>query len=125
MDSDDAAASGLVDQLGLPLVPVGFDTSDPPSLVSQPIPSHLKGMTAGYMYLGSEQNVTAVEAWLSRCDKIGISVLMDVRFDTMLVNQPPWSAEQISGALKLLETKVKQYQHHRCIYAWYIAGKFL
>ena len=71
------------DTLALPLSPMGFfshELDDPNESV--PISTQRAGMTSGYIYLPhGDHNISEVNAWLDRCDAVGTSVLLDVRFD--------------------------------------------
>ena len=116
------------DTLGLPLSPIGFfshELGDPNRSV--PVSTQRGGMTSGYIYLPhGDANISNVNAWLDRCDAVGTSVLLDVRFDATIFGGrggPKPSAATVKAALDATKAKVAALMHHDSVFGWYIADE--
>jgi hypothetical protein len=110
----------LLDSLGLPLSPIGFFSHElgSPDL-TVPVSTHRKGMTSGFLYLPhGDTDIAAVSAWLDRCDAVGTTVLLDVRFDATTAT-PPLDPAKIAAAIEGIQSKVAALMHHPSIFAWY------
>jgi hypothetical protein len=116
------------DSLGLPLSPIGFFTHEL-GFVNQTIPisTQRAGMTSGFIYLPhGDTDIDLVNAWLDRCDQVGTSVLLDVRFDATIFGArggPKPSPAVVKKALAATKAKVAALMHHQSVFAWYIADE--
>jgi hypothetical protein len=76
-------------------------------------------MTSGFLYLPhGDTDIAAVSAWLDRCDAVGTTVLLDVRFDATTAT-PPLDPAKIAAAIEGIQSKVAALMHHPSIFAWY------
>ena len=114
------------DSLGLPLSPMGFFSHQQDTV---PISTHRAGMSSGYRILprgnqrnGAYRNITAVQAWLDRCDAVGVNVLLDLRYDATIFGHSHPSPSQVAAALEVTKANVAALMHHDSIFGWYIAG---
>lgn len=109
------------DSLGLPLSPIGFFTHEL-GFVNQTIPisTQRAGMTSGFIYLPhGDTDIDVVNAWLDRCDAVGTSVLLDIRFDATIFGArsgPKPSPAVVEKALAATKAKVAALMHHQARY---------
>jgi hypothetical protein len=119
-------AAPVHDSLGLPLSPIGFFTHEL-GLVNRtvPISTQRAGMTSGFIYLPhGDLDLDVVNTWLDRCDAVGTSVLLDVRFDaTIFGSRGGPKPAVVQKALAATKAKVAALMHHESVFAWYIADE--